>query len=116
MAAYVDSVQAAAEQDPVAGRGFLRVSGLIDPPSALLRPGLMWRTLRHRFAAHTDAPGLPPPAQTPADLSPRPSAVIMSRFTMSVALAAAMLRPVLVLIGALLAGHLLWRHCQRPRT
>ena len=69
MAAYVDSVQAAAEQDPVAGRGFLRVSGLIDPPSTLLRPGLMWRTLRRRFAAHTDAPETSPSSQTPADLS-----------------------------------------------
>ena len=69
VAAYVDSVQAAAEQDPVAGRGFLRVSGLIDPPSALLRPGLMWRTLRRRFAAHTGAPEASSPPQTPADLT-----------------------------------------------
>ena len=69
MAAYVDHVQAAAAHDPVVGRGFLRVSGLIDPPSELLRPRLMWRTLRQLLAAHSGSPGLPPPAQPPADLS-----------------------------------------------
>lgn len=34
----------------------------------------------------------------------------MSVFTLSVALAAALLRPVLVLVGAALAARLLWRH------
>ena len=51
VAAYVDRVQAAAEHDPVAGRAFLRVSGLVDPPRALLRPGLIWRVLRRGPAA-----------------------------------------------------------------
>ena len=69
MAAYVDHVQAAAAHDPVVGRGFLRVSGLLDPPSALLRPRLIWRTLRQRLATHSDSTGSPPPAQAPADLS-----------------------------------------------
>ena len=69
MSAYVDRVQAAAEHDPVVGRGFLRVSGLIDPPGALLRPGLIWRTLRrphrsqHRLARSSSS------ALTTADLS-----------------------------------------------
>ena len=41
----------------------------------------------------------------------------MSRFTMTVALAAALLGPVLILVGAgAVLGHLLWRHRQHPRT
>lgn len=40
----------------------------------------------------------------------------MSMFTMSVVLAGVLLRPVLVLIGALLAGRLILRHRQRQRT
>ena len=69
MAAYVDRVQAAAEHDCVVGRGFLRVSGLIDPPGALLRPSLMWRTLRRSFTAHSGLPGSLPPEETAVDLS-----------------------------------------------
>ena len=56
MAAYVDRIQAAAEHDSVAGGAFLRVSGLVDPPNALLRPGLMWRTLGVLIAAHIGSP------------------------------------------------------------
>ena len=37
----------------------------------------------------------------------------MSMFTMSVVLAAALLRPVLVVVGAMLVGRLLWR--RQPR-
>jgi len=40
----------------------------------------------------------------------------MSRFTISVALSAALLGPVLVSVGAVLVGHLLRRHQQHPRT
>jgi hypothetical protein len=41
----------------------------------------------------------------------------MSRFTLALALAAALLGPVLILIvaGAVLS-HLLWRHRHQPRT
>ncbi len=49
-AAYIARIQAVAEHDPVVGGAFLRVSGLIDPPSALVRPPLIWRTLRARSA------------------------------------------------------------------
>jgi hypothetical protein len=42
----------------VAGRGFLRVSGLIDPPGALLRPGLIVRILHRRVAARSGSHGL----------------------------------------------------------
>ena len=54
-AAYVDRVQATAEHDSAAGRAFLRVSGLIDPPSALMRPRLMWRTLIRLFGLRAHA-------------------------------------------------------------
>ena len=67
MTAYVDRVQAAAEHDPVAGQGFLRVSGLMDPPRALLRPSLVWRTVRRRLATRIGSPGPSSPDQTPAD-------------------------------------------------
>lgn len=50
-AGYIDRVQAAAEHDGRAGRAFLRVSGLVDPPRALLRPGVIWRVLRRGPAA-----------------------------------------------------------------
>ena len=40
----------------------------------------------------------------------------MSMFTLSVVLASALLRPVLVLIGATLAVGLLLRYRQRPRS
>lgn len=66
-AAYVDRVQATAEHDSVVGRAFLRVSGLIDPPSALMRPGLIWRTLVRRFAARTSSS--PAYAKLSTDLS-----------------------------------------------
>jgi hypothetical protein len=63
--AYVDRVQAVAERDSVAGRAFLRVSGLIDPPAALMRPDLMWRTLKP-FRPPPRPPGTAPSAQPSA--------------------------------------------------
>jgi 2-polyprenyl-6-methoxyphenol hydroxylase-like FAD-dependent oxidoreductase len=69
MTAYVDRVQAAAEHDPVAGRGFLRVSGLIDPPETLLRPSLMWRTLHRRLATRIGSPRSSSPDRIPTGLS-----------------------------------------------
>jgi 2-polyprenyl-6-methoxyphenol hydroxylase-like FAD-dependent oxidoreductase len=43
---YVNRVLAAAEYDPVALDQFARVTSLVDPPSRLLRPGIMWRATR----------------------------------------------------------------------
>jgi 2-polyprenyl-6-methoxyphenol hydroxylase-like FAD-dependent oxidoreductase len=41
LARYVDRVQAGAATDPRLGSCFLRVISLVDPPSALLRPGVL---------------------------------------------------------------------------
>ncbi|WP_108920318.1 FAD-dependent oxidoreductase [Mycobacterium montefiorense] len=41
--AYVDRVLTAAEYDTEAVNRFVRVTGLIDPATRLLRPGMLWR-------------------------------------------------------------------------
>ncbi len=48
---YVSRLQAAAADDPALSCAFLRVTGLIDRPQALLRPGTALRVLRPRRAA-----------------------------------------------------------------
>ena len=44
--AYVDRVLTAAETDPWVSQQFLRVTGMIDPPTQLLRPAFVSRVLR----------------------------------------------------------------------
>lgn len=46
LSGYVDHVQAAAEEDPLVGRAFLRVTSLVDPPPALFHPRLLARVAR----------------------------------------------------------------------
>lgn len=46
VAAYVSRAQRAAEHDPVVARALLRVTALLDPPQALMRPRIASRVLR----------------------------------------------------------------------
>lgn len=46
--AYVARLQEGAATDPALARAFTRVTGLVEPPSALLRPGTAYRVLARR--------------------------------------------------------------------
>lgn len=46
--AYLARLHAAAADDPGLAVAFLRVAGLVAHPGSLLRPGTVWRVLRHR--------------------------------------------------------------------
>ena len=48
---YVRRLQAGAASDPELSRAFVRVTGLIDPPEALLRPAIALRVLRPHISA-----------------------------------------------------------------
>jgi 2-polyprenyl-6-methoxyphenol hydroxylase-like FAD-dependent oxidoreductase len=54
---YVSRLQAAAAGDPELSRAFIRVTGLVDRPEALLRPGTALRVLRPRRAASSPRTG-----------------------------------------------------------
>jgi 2-polyprenyl-6-methoxyphenol hydroxylase-like FAD-dependent oxidoreductase len=57
-AAYLDQVLSAGAQDTAVATAAVRVFGLVDPPTALLRPRVAARVLRHRgrVAVGADAP------------------------------------------------------------
>jgi 2-polyprenyl-6-methoxyphenol hydroxylase-like FAD-dependent oxidoreductase len=73
--AYMAKLQAAATQDGAITRTFMRVAGLVDPPTALMRPGMIWRVLRgaRKAAKAAPAPVAAPPADTTGQ-SERPAA------------------------------------------
>jgi 2-polyprenyl-6-methoxyphenol hydroxylase-like FAD-dependent oxidoreductase len=47
--AYIPRLHAAAAHDAGLATDFLRVAGLVEPPAALFRPGVVVRVLRHRL-------------------------------------------------------------------
>jgi 2-polyprenyl-6-methoxyphenol hydroxylase-like FAD-dependent oxidoreductase len=53
--AYVNKLQAAAAHDPALARAFVRVTGLVDRPEALVRPAIALRVLRPRALATRSA-------------------------------------------------------------
>lgn len=74
--AYVRRAQRAAAHDPVVARALLRVTSLLDPPEALLRPGVAVRTLRPapgRVGAVRVGPAVPAPSSEAASGHPQRS-------------------------------------------
>jgi hypothetical protein len=72
---YLAKLHAGAAHDPQLGRAFLRVAGLVDPPQALLAPGVAARVLRASVprsrSAQMDAPDNRPIANSSAEATLR---------------------------------------------
>ncbi|MFC7545977.1 FAD-dependent oxidoreductase [Plantactinospora sp. GCM10030261] len=63
--AYMGRLQLAATRDAGITAAFMRVTGLVDPPPALMRPAMAWRVLRNGGRAAAPAAGQPrPPVNT----------------------------------------------------
>jgi 2-polyprenyl-6-methoxyphenol hydroxylase-like FAD-dependent oxidoreductase len=65
MRGYVSRLHAAAADDAALSVVFVRVSALVDPPAALLRPRVVMRVLRPRSSAHVSTRPDARPAVTP---------------------------------------------------
>jgi 2-polyprenyl-6-methoxyphenol hydroxylase-like FAD-dependent oxidoreductase len=76
--AYMSRVMAAAGDDPVVARGFMRTISLIDPPQSLMKPSMLGRVLfgtgARANSASADrtpaAPAVSPAASAQADTEP----------------------------------------------
>lgn len=64
---YMDRLQYAATKDAKVTTGFMRVAGLLDPPTALMRPGMVSRVLR-RSLRKPAWPALPTKPVKPEEL------------------------------------------------
>jgi 2-polyprenyl-6-methoxyphenol hydroxylase-like FAD-dependent oxidoreductase len=65
MNSYMARLQAAATLDGVVTRTFMRVAGLVEPPTALMRPGMMFRVFRGRKGAPSAAAPVARPSTGP---------------------------------------------------
>lgn len=65
--AYLSRVQYAATKDASVTSAFMRVAGLIEPPSALMRPSMVRRVLRLSRDRHSARPPAPAVAKAPTD-------------------------------------------------
>jgi 2-polyprenyl-6-methoxyphenol hydroxylase-like FAD-dependent oxidoreductase len=52
--AFIERVLTAAEVDPVVAGQFMRVTGMVDPPTRLFRPSILLRVARGRGRRPTD--------------------------------------------------------------
>lgn len=57
MSRYVSRVQRAAQHDPVVARALMRVTNLLDPPTALMRPAIMARAMPLRLSRRSPTMG-----------------------------------------------------------
>jgi hypothetical protein len=46
---YIDKVHRATHHDPVVGAAFLKVMNMMEPPTSLMSPRIMWRVFRHSW-------------------------------------------------------------------
>ena len=69
---YLAKLFAGAAHDPRLGRAFLRVAGLVDPPQALLAPGVAARVLRAARAGRRGHPQDSRRAATEVEPTPAP--------------------------------------------
>ncbi|MGW0481093.1 FAD-dependent oxidoreductase [Nonomuraea sp. NPDC003214] len=60
MNAYMAKLQVAATRDGAVTRTFMRVAGLVDPPQALMSPGMVFRVLRNGTRGLDPAPSWTP--------------------------------------------------------